>query len=203
MLMYLLQGLSLGFSAAVSPGPFSAFLLSQTLIGGWRRSLPMTLAPLVSDLPIVAAVMLLLTRIPEGWIRAIQIAGGLLLLYLARGAFDAFRTTAGPAPVEAATRGGGFFKGVAMNALSPGPYLFWSTVLGPIALKSWAQSPALGVGFVGAFYCALIGGLIGFVLLFAAASRIHPRLTRGLNAFAAAALFAFGLYQLWRGAAGV
>src|SRR5262245_41947045 len=136
MLMYLAQGLSLGFSAAVSPGPFTAFLLSQTALGGWRRSLPIAFAPLVSDAPIVAVVLLLLTQLPGWFIRVIEIAGGLLLLYLARGAFDSVRfagvrfagvrsaDAATAAPPEAASRGGSFVKGVAMNALSPGPYLF-------------------------------------------------------------------------------
>jgi threonine/homoserine/homoserine lactone efflux protein len=203
--MYLLQGLSFGFSASVSPGPFTAYLLSQTARGGWRRSLPITFAPLVSDAPIVTLALLLLTHVPDWFMRAIQIAGGVLLIFLAQGSFsNAWApVSAAAGPHDSALRKGGFVKGVAMNALSPGPYLFWSTVLGPVALKGWQQSPAFGLGFVGAFYTALIGCTIGIILLFAAARHVAPRLTLALNLFAAATLLVFGLFQLWQGFGGM
>ncbi|MBP1599095.1 MAG: Lysine exporter protein, partial [Acidobacteria bacterium] len=40
MWIYLLQGISLGFAAAVQPGPLSTYLVSETLKSGWRRTLP-------------------------------------------------------------------------------------------------------------------------------------------------------------------
>jgi threonine/homoserine/homoserine lactone efflux protein len=36
MLLYLLQGITYGFAAAVQPGPLQTYLISQTLRNGWR-----------------------------------------------------------------------------------------------------------------------------------------------------------------------
>lgn len=198
MLPLILQGLTLGLSAAASPGPFQAYLLSQSLTHGWRRALPLTLAPLVSDGPIIALVLLTLTQMPVWFLRGLQIAGGLFVIYLAWGAFRAFRANVDPA-ASALPRGRNFLQAVLMNLLSPGPWTFWSFVLGPIVLRAWAQSPAFGTGFFVAFYTMLIGGLIALVALFAAARHFGPRVTHWLNGLSALALLAFGAYQIWQG----
>jgi threonine/homoserine/homoserine lactone efflux protein len=86
-----------------------------------------------------------------------------------------------------------------VNALNPNPYIFWSVVAGPILLEGWRQSARLGISFVIGFYGTLIGGFAGFILLFASARRLDPRLSRILSAISAIALLVFGLYQLWLG----
>ncbi len=91
MIPYFLLGATLAFSAAVQPGPFQAYLVSSTMAGGWRRTMPAAFAPLLSDIPIVALVLLLLTRIPPLWLDVLRVAGGAFLLYLAARAFSAFR----------------------------------------------------------------------------------------------------------------
>lgn len=63
MLFHLAQGAVYGFAAAVQPGPFLAYLISQTLRNGWRRTLPVVLAPLLSDGPIIVLVLFVLSRI--------------------------------------------------------------------------------------------------------------------------------------------
>jgi threonine/homoserine/homoserine lactone efflux protein len=39
LLSYLVRGVALGGTAAAQPGPFQAYLLSQTLANGWGRTL--------------------------------------------------------------------------------------------------------------------------------------------------------------------
>jgi len=90
-------------------------------------------------------------------------------------------------------------NGALMNALSPGPYIFWSVLAGPIVLEGWRQSPLLGVSFVLGFYGTLIGGFAAFVILFATTSQLGPRVRYILNIVSAIALLIFGLYQLWTG----
>src|SRR5512142_380833 len=92
MLTYLLQGISLGLSAAASPGPYQAFLIGQALKNGWRRTLPAALAPLITDGPIIALMLLVLTRMPGSILRIIQLAGGLFVLYLAWKSLQAYRS---------------------------------------------------------------------------------------------------------------
>jgi hypothetical protein len=64
MLPFFLQGLTLGFAAGAQPGPFQTYLISQTLSQGWRRAWIAAFGPLLSDGPIVALVLLVLSQIP-------------------------------------------------------------------------------------------------------------------------------------------
>jgi threonine/homoserine/homoserine lactone efflux protein len=194
----LLQGLGLGFSSAVSPGPYQAFLLAQSGQRSLWRCLPLALVPLFSDGPIIALVLLVLTHTPAWFTSVLHLAGGFFLLYLARGAWQVYRhaarVTARQAPSD-----GGLWKGVLVNVLNPAPYLFWGTVGGPILVQSWVQSPLLALGFMLAFYLTLIIINGGFIVLFSLAHRLDARLTAALNIISALALLLLGLYQLWEG----
>ncbi len=196
---YLLTGVSLGFYAAISPGPFQAFLLAQSLKTGWKRTLPASLAPLFTDGPIIALVLLLLTQTPNWFLSALRIAGGFFIVYLAKGAFDNFRQGdfSLEATVEASERG--MLKAIMMNALNPNPYIFWSVVAGPILLEGWRQAPQLGLSFLIGFYGTMVSGLAGLIILFATARQLGPKVTRILSGVSAAALLIFGLYQIWEG----
>lgn len=190
----------LGGTAASQPGPFQAYLLAQTLQNGWRRTVWAAFAPLISDGPIVALVLLVLTQTPGWFLNLLQIGGGLFLLYLAWGAFRAFQTAVSvqSPPPDAGQQS--IFEAALMNALSPGPYIFWATIAGPILIEGWRHSPAWGLSFVLGFYGTLIGGFVGFVTLFALAKRIDPRLNRVLTLASALVLLGFGIYQLVVGA---
>jgi threonine/homoserine/homoserine lactone efflux protein len=196
---YLLTGISLGFYAAMAPGPFQAFLLSQSLKNGWQRTLPASLTPLFTDGPIIALVLLLLTQTPNWFLSALRIVGGFFIVYLAKGAFDSFRQEdfSLKATAEASERG--MFKAIMMNALNPNPYIFWSVVAGPILLEGWRQSPRLGLSFLLGFYGTMVSGLAGLIILFATARQFGPKVTRILSGVSAAALLIFGLYQSWEG----
>lgn len=202
MLTYLAQGLGYGFAAAAQPGPFQTYVISQSLRRGWRRALPATLAPLISDGPIILAALLVLNRLPEGWQEILYVAGGLFVLYLAWGAFQAwrgFQLTSTEPPLDSEIEGQSVLKAALANVLSPGPYLFWGLVTGPILLRGWRASPANGIGFLVGFYAAMIGALVGLVLVFDSARRLGPKVNRALVGLSALALTAFGLYQVWRG----
>jgi len=203
MLTYIIQGLGYGFAAAVQPGPFQTYVLSQALNRGWRRALPMALAPLLSDAPIIALALLVLSQVPDWLQRSLYIASGLFILYLAWGAFKAWRAFDADAPLEANPSQQGLFKATLMNMVSPGPYIFWSLVTGPILLEGWRETPALGIGFLTGFYTAMIASLATLILLFGLAKHLGPKVNRILLGLSAIALIGFGLYQLWRGILGV
>ena len=197
MLLYLLQGFSLGISAAAMPGVFQAFLIGQALKSGWRRALPAACAPLLSDGPIILLMVGLLARLPDGALRAIRLAGGLFVLYLAYQALRALRAFRLDAP-QAGT-GASLRQAVLTNLLSPGPYIFWSTLAGPALVGGWKAAPAYGLAFVLSFYTAMIGGLAGLVIVFGAARRLGGRVSRALLGVSGLAMLGFGLYQLWQG----
>jgi threonine/homoserine/homoserine lactone efflux protein len=202
VLGYVIQGIGYGFAAAVEPGPFQTYLIAQALSKGWRRALPAALAPLVSDGPIVALVLLVLSQVPETFQRVLYIAGGLFILYLAQNAFLAWRDFDVAPPVSAQSGQQSLLKAAMMNALSPGPYMYWSLVTGPVLLAGWREAPANGVGFLAGFYVAIVASLAGIIVLFGTARQLGPRVTRTLLGISAVALVGFGVYQLWLGISG-
>jgi threonine/homoserine/homoserine lactone efflux protein len=196
------QGVSLGFSAAVSPGPFQAFLLSRAARVGVRRALPLALAPLVSDGPVVVTVLLVLTAAPPVLLRGLEVGGGLLLLWLALGAWRTAGEAGPEAPVGREDPRGSFLRAALVNAAGPGPWVFWSTICGPILLEAWRASPARGVAFLAGFYLVLVGGNAALVAAFGMAGRIGPRAARGLVRTSALLMAGMGALQLWRGLSG-
>ena len=158
MIALVSAGLVYGLSAGFSPGPLLALVISQTLKHGMREGAKVALAPLVTDLPIILLSLLVLTRLTDfkAVLGVISIIGGLFVAYLAYGNFRAprLKEEAGRAAPQSLA------KGVAANALSPHPYLFWLTVGGPVIVRGWSESPAGPLAFLLAFFICLVGAKI-------------------------------------------
>lgn len=198
-LSYALQAAALGLSAAASPGPFQAYLISQSLRLGWKRALPAAFAPLISDGPILVLVLFLLTRLPAGFLRALQIGGAFFILYLAWKSWQSFRAFQPQQVAAAGEERQNVFQAALMNFLNPNPYIFWSVAAGPILIAGWNLSPINGVAFLLGFYVIMVLALALLIFLFASAGSLGPRVNRGLLGLSAAALLTFGVYQLWKG----
>jgi len=202
MLAYLIQGIGYGFAAAVQPGPFQTYLISQTLSKGWRLTLPAALAPLISDGPIIVVALVVLSQVPLWFQRFLYIAGGLFILYLAYSAFVAWRNYDKSGVVTDSSGRQSVVKAAMMVALSPGPYIYWSLVTGPILLTGWREAPANGLGFLVSFYATIVLSLSGIIVMFGTARQLGPKVNRALLGVSAITLVCFGLYQLWLGVAG-
>lgn len=198
MLTYVILGASYGFAAAVQPGQFQAYLLSHTMTHGWRRTIPVVFAPILSDIPVVSLVLLVLTRVPPVFVHGLQVAGGLFLLYLAFGALSAARSYE-RASAEAVPAHRTIIKAALVNLLNPNPYLAWALILGPLLLEAWRRAPAAGLGLVASFYSAMVLATVGIVMLLGGARSLGSRVARTLVAVSAMALAGFGLYQLAAG----
>jgi threonine/homoserine/homoserine lactone efflux protein len=196
---YLIMGITYAFAAAVQPGPFQAYLISQTLTNGWRRTIPAAFAPLLSDGPIIALVLLVLSRMPGWLVQVLQCAGGVFLLYLAVSAFKSWRNFDGKKAVQIHSSRQTVLKAAMVNLLNPSPYIGWSLVMGPLLLKGWRETPANGIALLIGFYVTMILVTLGIMLLFATARNLGPRVSRALVGLSAIALACFGLYELWLG----
>ena len=199
MLTYLLQGLTLGFAAGAQPGPFQAFLISQSISRGWQKTLLMGLAPLVSDGPIVIVTLLLLSQVSDWFQRALQIVGGLFVLYLAYSAYRTWKSFEADIPTALPSRNNDLLRAATMNLLSPGPYIFWSTVIGPLVIQAWDVSVWPAVLLVGIFYTAMLSLNIILIILFGQAARFGNQVRKAMLGLSVLALAGFGLYQLWQG----
>ena len=199
MWLYIVQGIGYGLAAAAQPGPFQTYLVSQTLSKGWKRTLPVTLAPLLSDGPIITLCLLVLSQVPVWLQRFLGIAGGLFLLYLAYGAYKTWKNFDPSIPdIETGTQQS-VLKAALINTLNPNPYIFWSLVTGPILVTGWHQTPVYGLGFLASFYVTMILGFSLVVIVFGSARQFGPKINRTLLAISVIALLCFGLLQLWLG----
>lgn len=202
MLPYVLLGIGYGFAAAVQPGPFQTYLISQTLTKGWKRSLLIAFSPLISDGPIIGLCLFVLNQVPLWLQRFLYIGGGLFVLFLAYGAYQAWKNFDLHKLSAKAGNEKSILKGALMIIISPGPYIYWSLVTGPILLSGWRESPLMGLGFLTGFYVTVTLGLITLILIFGKARELGPKVNRALIGISALALFCFGLYQLWLGMSG-
>lgn len=199
MWTYIALGIGYGFAAAVQPGPLQTYLISQALLKGWQRSLLSALAPLVSDGPIIALCLLVLSQVPVQLQRFLYIAGGLFVLYLAYGTYKSWKNfDAELAPTEVSSRGS-LLKAALTNILAPGAYIFWTLVTGPILIRGWRETPLHGISLLLGFYVTMILSLAGIILLFSSARHLGPKVSRILLGISTIALLCFGLYQLWLG----
>ena len=165
MLTPLLTGAAFGLAAGLTPGPLQTLAVSETLRHGRWSGIRVGLAPLLSDIPIVTATVLLLDRMSDAdrLLGVLALFGAGFLVYLA---VENFRTrpaasaTASPPAAPRSLR-----KGVLTNLLSPHPYLFWLTVGAPFMVATARAGLGGAVAFVGGFYVTLIGCFVGLVLL--------------------------------------
>lgn len=199
MIAFVVQGIGYGFAGASQPGPFQTYAISQTLKNGWRRSLSIALAPLISDGPIILLVLLALSRVPASMQRVLHLASGCFLLYLAAGAFKSWRRAAGRAGESIEPAHQSMLKAVFMNFISPGPYVYWSLVAGPAFLAGWRDAPSSGIGFLLGFYGTLVATFGTIIMVFGTARELGPKLTRLLLGLSALALAGFGIYQMGLG----
>lgn len=202
MLPYFIFGLSYSFACVVQPGPFQAYLFSQSITNGWEKTIPLVFAPLISDLPVIILVLFVLTTVPREVLGILQCLGGIFLLYLAFKAYKTLRSM-NTNNIKDTPGYGNLFKAVLVNLFNPNPYLGWSLVMGPMLIKGWSESPKNGIALITGFYSSMIIYSAVMVILFSVAGNLGPRVNRISLIFSVIAFLLFGLYQLWSGIAGL
>lgn len=144
-------GLGLGLSAGFAPGPLTTVVITESLEHGVKSGLKVSLAPFLTDVPIVLLSMFIMVKVAgfQEVLGGISIIGGCFLLYLAC-------VNIKMKPVVVQGKGGksnSLLKGAMANFLSPNPYLFWISVGGPILHQADFFS---GTVFMVVFYGMLI-----------------------------------------------
>lgn len=192
ILSYFLQGAALGFAGAITPGTFQTYLIAETLSVGFRRAWPVAFAPLISDIPIVFFSLLLLNQLPAYFLRVVSLAGGGFAFYLTWRIFQSWREGKAIIVDEEQPDEGSLKRGVIANFLTPGPYLFWTLLSGPILLEAGRKSISFGASFVIGFYAVMVSGLLVIALLVSQARRFGPRVVQALLLLSCVILVIFG-----------
>lgn len=198
MLEFLIPAVSFGFTAGVIPGPLQVYLLNVTLRQGWRGGRWLTFAPLISDPPIIVLMVFILGQLPPEVLRAIQVIGGLFIWWIAWGSYQQLRAeasaSADDAPLAHETPRQIMAKGWAMNTFNPGPFVFWSTVTGPLFVQAIQQGGAgWGLAFLLGFYGTFVLMLVAQVALYHRLGQTSMRTIRVILWVAVVGLFLLGL----------
>ncbi len=199
------QGAALGLSAAASPGPLQTLLISETLLGGFTRGARVTLAPLITDAPIIVLVLVVLTQVPPVVVRVLSLVGGMFVLYLAWGLWRQWRTgTIANVNVAITQPIGwrGLWRAAIVNWLNPNPYLFWTLVGGPTLIAALNQTLWRGLAFLSGMYGVFIGGMLIIVAAFHFARNLGPQVVRWLSLVSMIVLATFGVLLIGRGLIG-
>jgi len=191
-------GLVLGLSGGLSPGPVLTLVVTETLNHGFGSGFRVAIAPLVTDVPIVAAVLLVLSRLAgaETVLGIIALTGAVFLIYL--GVHSA--AVRGSEPETDGVPSRSFLKGVALNLVNPNPYLFWLTIGGPIVFEACSRGLSAIALFIGFFYAALVGSKIGVALLVSRSRRfLRSRAYLWLNRSLGVVLLIYALHFVHEG----
>ncbi len=196
----LLTALALGFTAGITPGPLLTLVISSTLERGFGAGVRVSIAPALTDGPIIALCLLLLKDLPATWLAGITLAGGLFLVWVG---VQTIRSAGTEVRIDGSAGGGmvDLRRGILVNVLNPNPWIFWVSVGGPILIDAWRDAPIWAVGFLVIFYGLIVGSKIVLAWITARGSRF----LKGVwyqRALAASGLLVVGLgtYVLWQGA---
>lgn len=196
MLAILIQGLGLGFSASVMPGSFQTYLISESLLKGIKKALPIAFVPILSDMPIIIITMLILNQAPSWFLNILKIIGGLFIIYLA---YLAYKSSKENGDINTSNKPSNILKATTINFLNPNVWLYWSTIGASLLINNWQKQRIIAIFFLISFYAAMVITNIGLVLIFGKAGQSKNNLRPILLTISTIVLFAFGLFNLYQG----
>ncbi|MDZ5812534.1 LysE family translocator [Halorubrum sp. AD140] len=181
----------------LTPGPDTLFVLSRGIEGrtaGLRAALGVTAGILFHTALVVIGVAAVYRTVP-GAERAVQVLGGLFLVYLG---VDTLQSTGSEEP---SPTGDGVREGFLVNALNPQVALFFLAFLPGFAAGSGSGGDASGtsIALLGATYAALTALYLGGVAVVAdgAADVLRSEVTgRWLDRVAGGILLLIGAWVL-------
>lgn len=148
----------LALIAAITPGPLMALIIAETLKHGKANGVKIALAPLLTDLPIMLGSFFILSKLEHLnlLLGLISLAGAGYLLYLAYGSI-----TIKEVQLQPVSGNKSILKGIVANFLNPNPYIFYFSILAPLAVKGmklhfWLGPLSVFI-FLGTFVLLLIG----------------------------------------------
>lgn len=189
---YVTLGAFLGLAAGTSPGPLLAVTISETLQHGKWEGIKVAVSPLITDLPIILAVLFILSHLTGSnfVIGIIAFFGATYLIYSGVESLkikkDSFELN-----VE---KKDALKKGVIVNLGNPHPYIFWLAIGGPIIFKSLSTHVWATVLFIAGFYSLLVGSKVIVALIVEKSkSFINSRYYLSIVQFLGLAQIIFGL----------
>lgn len=150
----LLAGLLLGAVEGFKPGPLQTLVITETLKKDWRAGFKVTLAPLITDGPIILFCALVVSTLSNNnqLFAIISFAGAGFLSYMA---YETY-TISGVNISDANTDNSSLYKGIITNLLNPNPYIYWTLVGSPFLVKAFEVETWLPIVFIFSFFLVFI-----------------------------------------------
>ncbi len=170
MFHFLIIGLVLGLSAGLSPGPLLTLVFAETLRHDVRAGIKVAIAPIITDLPIIACSVFVLGRVSQSYVflAIISFCGA---VFVARMGIENIRTNGCTIAVGEKEVKSPLSKGIMTNILSPHPYLFWLTIGVPILGRAIRYDFVQVLIFLVSFYLFLVGSKVLLAVLIGSSSR--------------------------------
>jgi threonine/homoserine/homoserine lactone efflux protein len=201
MFEYLIAAMVFGLSGGLSPGPLLTLVVAETLARGRNAGLAVSLSPLITDGPAIAAAVFLLGRVEnsDSALGALSLAGGALLVSYGISGLRGAKVEVEETEIDRKAWAS-LAKGVSVNFLNPNPYLFWLTIGTPILLEAHAVGWSVSIGFLLVFYTYLVGSKCVLAVLVARSrSVLHGRAYIWVNRILAIALLVFAVIFIRKG----
>jgi threonine/homoserine/homoserine lactone efflux protein len=131
--------------------------ITTALQRGLRAGLTVALSPLITDAPIIALCVLVLSALPKSFESLLGVLGGLFVVYLGLQTIREARHAKLEANPSTPIASQDLLRGVMVNALSPNPWLFWIGVGAPTLVQAARISWVNGAAFLIGFYVLLVG----------------------------------------------
>ena len=160
---FLAMGSFLGLAAGMSPGPLLAVTISETLQHGKWEGIKVAISPLVTDLPIILAVLFVLSHLTNSdfFIGIIAFFGASYLIY---SGIESLKIKKDSVELNVEKKNA-LKKGVIVNFGNPHPYVFWLSIGGPIIYKSFSTHVWATILFIASFYIFLVGSKVVVALI--------------------------------------
>ena len=163
MIEFLSTGTLLGLAAGFSPGPLLVLVISETLRHSVKEGVKVSIAPIITDAPILLIALFVLTQLSNFnlVLGIISLLGGFFVLYLG---YESLRTKGIELNLEE-QNSNALKKGVITNALNPHPYVFYMTVGAPMMFKAIDQNILNAAAFLGSFLFFLVASKVVLALI--------------------------------------
>jgi threonine/homoserine/homoserine lactone efflux protein len=148
---YILSALIFGLTAGLQPGPLTILVVQQTLERGLMSGIKVSIAPVITDGPIIFAVVMVLSQFKDIslFLGLLSLVGGLYLLVLC---MQILRTKVLSFSASNGSNSS-LLTAIKVNFLSPNPYLFWFTVGGTFIARGTTNE---AITFVVVFLGSLV-----------------------------------------------
>ncbi len=126
-MFFAITALTLGLAAGLKPGPLGVYVIHQTMSRGNTHGFLASLAPIITDGPIIALALCLTLQLEDlhQIIGLISLTGSLYLLLTA---YKILKSPNNINLIGTINKSSSLTTAIKINFLNPAPYIFWLTI---------------------------------------------------------------------------